>query len=293
MFGHRPARIAVCLAFIALGVAGVETALAQNNARGSRSDPPGLGKVTLKAGQKIRLNVTCFDHEIGKLPPGPCHGEAMLHTADGELIREVRYELRPGHSGFLEYTVPRVESEDALGRVGIVPCVIPAPGGTAIPTVEVFDESDRRILFENPASPRMSQFNSGFTNPGDIAGFNPQPDPPGFGLVTVEADEILRMNISCFSHPVGGIPPDPCRGVVMFHNAAGEVVGRDEYALRPGQSKSVNLLPPSPIRQVGIVPCILPEPGGRAIPNLEIVNADSGDTTLLINPAAASMSQFQ
>jgi len=81
MLGDRTVRIAVCLVFIALialGVAGVETALAQNNARGSRSDPPGLGKVTLKAGQKIRLNVTCFDHEIGKIPPDPCHGEVML-----------------------------------------------------------------------------------------------------------------------------------------------------------------------------------------------------------------------
>jgi hypothetical protein len=37
----------------------------------------------------------------------------------------------------------------------------------------------------------------------------------------------------------------------------------------------------------------LPEPGGRAVPNVEILDGVTGNTLFLINPAAARMSQFQ
>ena len=64
----------------------------------------------------------------------------------------------------------------------------------------------------------------------------------------------------------------------------GEVVAL-EYALTVGDTTG-NLI-------AGIIPCILPERGGRAVPNVEIVSRTTGDTSLLINPAVDRMSQFQ
>ena len=43
----------------------------------------------------------------------------------------------------------------------------------------------------------------------------------------------------------------------------------------------------------GIIPCVIPDPGGRAVPNVEVIDLATGDTSLLINPAVARMSQFQ
>ena len=51
--------------------------------RNMQSDPPGFGIVTLKTGQTIGLNVVCFDHQVGFVPPGPCHGLLMFHDAAG------------------------------------------------------------------------------------------------------------------------------------------------------------------------------------------------------------------
>jgi hypothetical protein len=42
-----------------------------------------------------------------------------------------------------------------------------------------------------------------------------------------------------------------------------------------------------------IDPCWLPAAGGRAVPNVEVLDGVTGNTLFLINPAAARMSQFQ
>jgi hypothetical protein len=258
-------------------------------------DPPGFGLVGLQVGETILLNVVCFDHPVGNLlPPDPCHGVLMLHTGAGATLGEKRYDLLPGQTARLRFTRPTpVGDVSPAARVAIVPCVLPAPGsGFGIPSVEVFDTRGRLALFENPAATKMSEFNNGLTDPGSIVGFNPQPDPPGFGLVTVRSDQIIRLNVACFSHNIGATPPDPCRGELMFHNAAGAVVARGTYDLQPGEVAFLRFNPDPGTVASQINPCILPQPGGRAVPNVEILDGSTHQTTMLINPAAARMSMF-
>ena len=262
--------------------------------RGSEAtDPPGFGLITVHPGQTIRINVTCFDHTIERYPPDPCHGAAMFHNAVGEVLNEAQYDLKPGESAFLEFTPPRVTGDVLIPPVRINPCWLPAAGGAVIPTVEVLDDAGNLLLFENAASPRMSEYNNTFTNPAVISGFNPQPDPPGFGLVTLSSGLMLRMNVSCFAHPVNGFPPDPCRGTVLLHDMAGDVVAQRGYDLKPGEAASFEFSPANDRTGVDFEPCVLPATGGRAIPNVELVDVSTGQTKFLINNAAVRMSQFR
>lgn len=175
-----------------------------------------------------------------------------------------------------------------------MPCVIPAPGGRAIPSVEVFDrEAGRVVVFAHPAAARTSDFNSGRTAPGDDVAFDPQPDPPGFGAVTLRSDQTMRLNVACFDHEVNGEPPSACQGAIMVHDAAGNVLRRGTYDLTPGQTRSFEFVPPATRASlVSIIPCVIPAPGGRAIPNVEVTDG-AGNIALLIGPAVARMSQFQ
>ena len=172
---------------------------------------------------------------------------------------------------------------------------MPGPGGRAIPTVEVFDrDAGRVVAFANPAAARVSQFNNSPDDPGVIRGFDPQPDPPVFGMATLRSNQRMRLNVECFPHPVNGYPPNPCSGEVMFHDAAGNVVLRAAYALDPGQAQSFEVAASAVSRATfsAIVPCVLPNPGGRAVPSLEITDG-AGGVALSITPAAARMSDFQ
>jgi len=213
----------------------------------------------------------------------------MFHDANGRAVKRETYSLRPGESMSLRLTVP-----STVERVTIVPCIIPERGGRAIPSVEVFDrEAGRVVLFEHPAAARMSDFNSSPRGRFSEAAFDPQPDPPVFGLMTVRSDQTVRLNINCFDHPVNGLPPSPCQGTIMVHDASGTVLRRGSYELNPGQTRSFEFIPPgSRSSLVGIVPCVLPDPGGTAVPSIEVADA-AGGTALLINPAAARASQFQ
>ena len=259
-------------------------------------DPPGFGPFTLEAGQFVRLNVTCFDHQIGLSPPDPCRGVVMFHDVLGNVLVEDTYELQPGHSGFLPFALP--PGDTVAPSLGIQPCVIPGPGGVAIPDVEIFDAATLLVVRHmNPSAARMSEFSNGGTDPGSIVGFNPQPDPPGFGLVTLRVDQAMLLHVSCFAHPVNGTPPDPCRGQIMFHNAVGDVFGLDTYELQPGEVTTFTFAPsPSEVGGpplLAINPCILPQPGGRAAPAVEIVDRATGRVARHVDPAVPGMSQFQ
>ena len=125
--------------------------------------------------------------------------------------------------------------------------------------------------------------------------FNPQPDPPGFGLVTLVVGQGIRVNVVCSEHSARLYPPDPCRGTLMFHDMAGDTLASQEVTLRPGQAAS---LPLSLFREsgdpVGIDPCWIPAPGnrGHAIPSAEVFNSNTGQTLLFMNPAVARLSAF-
>ena len=56
-------------------------------------------------------------------------------------------------------------------------------------------------------------------------------DPPGFGPISVKGTQVVRLNVVCFDHTVGYDAPAPCRGEVMFHDAAGKELKRASYDL--------------------------------------------------------------
>ena len=221
----------------------------------------------------------------------------MFHDGAGRVLKEGVYDLQPGQSMSFRMAVPAATAAGApIRRVTIQPCIFPE-AGRAIPSVEVFDrEAARVVLFQNPAAARMSAFNAGPRAPGggDEVAFDPQPDPPVFGMATLRADQVMRMNVTCFNHDVVGDPPNPCVGAVMFHDAAGNVLQRGAYRLEPGQTRTFRVVPPVARAGslVGIVPCVIPEPGGRAVPGIEVTDS-AGGVALLINPAATRASMFQ
>jgi hypothetical protein len=97
--------------------------------------------VTINTDQVIRLNVVCFQHSIGGVPP-PCRGEAMFHDAAGRELIHRTYDLQPGEAAFIQFAVgtPSVSM-----LVDIVPCLLPAAGGPVAPDVEVFDRATGNV----------------------------------------------------------------------------------------------------------------------------------------------------
>lgn len=85
--------------------------------------------------------------------------------------------------------------------------------------------------------------------PQKVEAFNPQPDPPGFGLVGLVTNQSLRINV-VNTNEIGSpeTPPDPCRVVITFRDGNGTplttpngVVIRRVALLQGGQSTSLTL----------------------------------------------------
>ena len=125
--------------------------------------------------------------------------------------------------------------------------------------------------------------------------FNPQPEPPGYGLVTLVPGQDLRINVVCSEHGAGKLPPGPCAGEFMFHDAEGTTLRSGRFALRPGQSTSFELnLERGGGNPIGIQPCVIPgiENAGFAIPSVEVFSTETGQTTLFVNPVVARLSEL-
>jgi hypothetical protein len=129
---------------------------------------------------------------------------------------------------------------------------------------------------------------------GTANAFNPQPDPPAFGIVSINPDQTIRLNIVCWEHDVAGLPPAPCSGELMFHDMAGNIVARQSVRLTPGGATFVEFtLGPrtSPARLVGIDPCWMPDPtSGRALPTVEVFDTPSGRIVRHVNPLTPRIS---
>ena len=126
--------------------------------------------------------------------------------------------------------------------------------------------------------------------------FNPQPDPPGFGMVTLVASQGIRLNAYCSAHGAGHLPPGPCKATLMFHDMSGRALVVHDISIRPGQSVSV---PFALSREdmgdpVGLVPCIMPaaDSRGMLIPSVEVFSLETGRTMLQINAASAHLTDF-
>lgn len=131
-----------------------------------------------------------------------------------------------------------------------------------------------------------------------VQAFDPQPDPPAFGLISIRAREVLQTHVVCAEHGAGLVGPRVCAGEFMLHDREGNVVAQQAYRLRPGQTATFDYrLPEGGIAfgdgsvRVGLIPCIIPNPlGGRTIPSVELVDAETGRTLVYAAPVAPRLS---
>jgi hypothetical protein len=130
--------------------------------------------------------------------------------------------------------------------------------------------------------------------PGSAADFNPQPEPPGFGIVSINPDQTIRLNVVCWEHAVNGVPPGVCNGELMFHDMTGNIVARQSVELAPGQAALLDFtfgLRTSPGNLVGINPCWIPGPNsGRGLPTAEVFDSQSFKVALHVNPLTPRIS---
>lgn len=127
-----------------------------------------------------------------------------------------------------------------------------------------------------------------------LRAFDPQPDPPAFGVVSITPDQTIRLNAVCSEHGVGGVPPAPCRAGLMLHDAAGNVLASQVVRLNPGQATFIDYrigIRTAPFERVGIVPCVIPDPErGRMLATAEVFDNTSGQTAFLVNPVTPRLS---
>jgi len=114
-------------------------------------------------------------------------------------------------------------------------------------------------------------------------------DPPAFGIVNIVSSQAVRLNVVCSQHGVNGAPPDPCRGRLMFHDAAGNDLQVVPYVLMPGHSMSLEQdFVAGDVAAIHMIinPCVVPAPNsdGRAIPSVEVFDKVSGKTELYLTP---------
>ena len=129
---------------------------------------------------------------------------------------------------------------------------------------------------------------------GTAVAFNPQPEPPGFGIVSINPDQTIRFNVVCWEHDVNGAPPVVCQGELMLHDMAGNIVARRPVRLAPGQAAFLDFTfgpESSPGNLVGINPCWIPGPNsGRSLPTAEVFDSRSGRIALHVNPLTPRIS---
>jgi len=131
------------------------------------------------------------------------------------------------------------------------------------------------------------------TMSGAATAFNPQPDPPAFGIVSINPDQTIRLNVVCWEHDVAGVPPGPCHGELMLHDMTGNIVARKSVSLAPGQADFLDFSfgRASPGALVGADPCWIPDPtSGRAVPTAEVFDTLSGRIALHLNPVTPRIS---
>jgi hypothetical protein len=126
--------------------------------------------------------------------------------------------------------------------------------------------------------------------------FNPQPDPPGFGMIGIADGQTARLNIVNLGvpDPTTGLPPDPCRVRLQFVDADGNVLASRGVAPEGGHAKFLDFAPSfvntidavAPLR-AEIRAVVLADNGVPPDPcrvTLEVFNNASGRTTFVLQP---------
>jgi len=147
--------------------------------------------------------------------------------------------------------------------------------------------------------------------PQQVKAFNPQPDPPGFGMVGLVQNQVMRINVVNTNVPDPNLPPDPvkARVVIAFRDADGNLIRNAEggilrRAAQIGAGESISLdlnsnlvlrsadafgrvqiRPDVRIQRPDGVNGVPPDP---IIPSVEIFNLTNGRTQLMISPVTVT-----
>jgi hypothetical protein len=133
-----------------------------------------------------------------------------------------------------------------------------------------------------------------------VKAFNPQPDPPAFGLIGVDPFETARLNAVCADGPLPGeVAPGPCDIVLVFRDISGRALKQMTATLLPGQGTSLDLrgaevLSPTAVgdfagRRVDVHPWIRPAGRGFIFATVEVFDNLTGRVDAALNPTEAQV----
>lgn len=86
-----------------------------------------------------------------------------------------------------------------------------------------------------------------------LKAFNPQPDPPRFGMVGIAEGQTARLNLVNLLQPgASTVPPDPCRAELQFLDGDGNVMASRLVRLEAGHAAFLDFAPTFvPVNTVG------------------------------------------
>jgi len=119
-----------------------------------------------------------------------------------------------------------------------------------------------------------------------VAAFNPQPDPPAFGLIAFDPYETMRLNSTCPNVTMNGVPPSTCTVTLGFADVRGATIKQSTYTLTPGDSASLDLTAAEVTfepNRAEIQPSATAT-GGQAVPSVEVFDVASGRTDVYVMP---------
>jgi hypothetical protein len=120
-----------------------------------------------------------------------------------------------------------------------------------------------------------------------VRAFNPQPDPPAFGLIGIDPFAVARVNAICAAGPLpGGVNPGPCDVTLGFNDAAGRALKQTRVTLSPGQGTSLDITTRDAGggRRVELQPFAGPAGHGFVLTTAEVFDEFTGRTMVVVNP---------
>jgi len=144
-----------------------------------------------------------------------------------------------------------------------------------------------------------------FRNFQKVQAFNPQPDPPGYGMVGITEGQTIRINVVNTNEPDSNLPPDPCRVVLNFRDAGGELFRNSDgqpirrtVLLPAGQSTFLDLngdvfarggrIQLRPVARVQQADGTNNLPPGPCIPTVEVIANASSRTQFFVSALTAA-----
>ena len=116
---------------------------------------------------------------------------------------------------------------------------------------------------------------------GVAQAFNPQPDPPGFGMfgITEVQRAHLHVALPAIQKTRSALPPDPCRVELSFVHEDGTTVRAERHTIMPGKATSMIFAPggppPIPDANVVVLPSERPAPAFRHQLRAVVIPLDS------------------